>query len=122
MLRLGHLMGYLIRNISMEKACRKSAVETSSICVFNMVNSQNSQFMRQIFENKLFLNCAMEKVTCFFPLHPVTFYGQSFEKQECLELVTSLFELQDMLTKIPFLVVPFESGNCGKRRKKMAKD
>ena len=27
-----------------------------------------------------------------------------------------------MLTKTPFLVLPFESGNCGKRREKMTKD
>ena len=63
----------------------------------------------------------MKKVTWFFPLHPVTFYGQNFEKQKFLELVTSLFELQDMLTKISYLVLPFESGNCGKRRKKTTK-
>ena len=43
----------------------------------------------------------MKKVTWIFPLHVVTFYGQKFEKQKCLELVTSLFELQEMLTKIP---------------------
>ena len=29
----------------------------------------------------------------------------------------SLFELQNMFSKIPFLVWPFESGNCGKKRK-----
>ena len=38
------------------------------------------------------------------------------------ELVTSVFELQEMLTKIPFLVLPFESGNCRKRREKNTKD
>ena len=31
-------------------------------------------------------------VTWFFILHPVTLYGQNFEKQKCLELVTSLFD------------------------------
>ena len=46
----------------------------------------------------------MEKVTWFFPLHPVPFYGQNFEKQKGLKLVTSLFELQNMVTKIRFLV------------------
>ena len=78
--------------------------------------------MFEIFEDKLFLKYTMTKVTSFFPLHPVTFYGQNFEKQKHLELVTSLFELQDMLTKIPFLVLLFESGNCGKRREKTTKD
>ena len=59
------------------------------------------------FENKLILKETMNKVTWFFPLQPVTFYGQNFEKRECLELVISLFQLQDMLTKIAFLVLPF---------------
>ena len=52
----------------------------------------------------------------FAPLAP--FYRQNYEKQKGLELVTSLFELQNMLTKIPVLVWSFESGNCRKKRKK----
>ena len=55
-------------------------------------------------------------------MHPVTFYGKNFEKQSSLELVTTLFELQDMLAKIPFLVLPFESGNCGKWKVNTTKD
>ena len=74
--------------------------------------------MYEIFENKLFLKEIMKKVTWFFLLHPVTFYGQNLEKQKCLEPIIILFELQDILTKIPFLVLAFESGNCGKRRNK----
>ena len=54
-------------------------------------------------------------------MHPVTFYEQNFEKQKCLELVTSFFELQDILKKIPFLVLPFESENCGKKKEKRQK-
>ena len=69
--------------------------------------------MYEIFENKLFLKEIMKKVTWFFPLRRVTFYGQKFENLKCLELVTSLFKLKNMLTKIPFLVLPFESENCG---------
>ena len=126
--------------------------------------------MYEIFEIK-------KKVTCFFPLNPVTFCGENFQKQKCLELVTSplscitclqkfLFwsyplnleavdqekrnlvfsfahsdilwrkfskakmpgtsyqslELHNMLTKIPFLVLPFKSGSCGKRKTKNDKD
>ena len=63
----------------------------------------------------------MKKESWFFPLHPVTFYGENFEQQKCLELVTSLFELKDVLTKIPFLVLPFESGHCVKRSEKTTK-
>ena len=37
------------------------------------------------------------------------------------KLVSSPFELQDMLTKIPFLVLSFESGNCVMRREKRQK-
>ena len=44
------------------------------------------------------------------------------KKKKCPELVTSLFELQDMLLKTPVLVLPFESGNCGKRMKKTTKN
>ena len=62
--------------------------------------------MYEIFENKLFLKEIMKKITWFFPLHPVTFHGQNFEKQKCLELLTSLFELQDMLAEIPSLFLP----------------
>ena len=59
--------------------------------------------MYEIFENKLFLEETLKKITWFFLLHPVTFYGKKFEKQKYLELITSLFELQDMHTKIPFV-------------------
>ena len=65
----------------------------------------------------------MKKVTLVFPLYlAATFYGKIFEKEKCLELVTSLFELQDMLKNISFLVLPFESGNCVKRSRKTTKD
>ena len=84
--------------------------------------AQNNQRMYDIFGNKLFLKEIMKKVTWFFPLHPVTCYGQKFEKQKCQELVISLSELQEMLTKILFLVLPFESGNCGNRREKTTTD
>ena len=77
--------------------------------------------MYDIFKNKLFLKEIMKKVTWFFLLHSVTFYGQNFEKQKCLELVNSLFELQDMLTKIPSLLLACKSVNCEKRRKKTIK-
>ena len=43
------------------------------------------------------------------------------KKHKCLDLVTSLSELQDMLKKICFLILPFESGNCEKRREKRQK-
>ena len=62
----------------------------------------------------------MKKVIWFSPLHPVSFFGQDYEKKS-LELVTNLFEFQNMFTKIPFLVWPIESGNCGKKRKKNSK-
>ena len=77
--------------------------------------------MYELFENKLFLKEIMKKVTWFFLLHPVPFYGQNFEKQKYLELVTSLFELQGMLTKIPFLVWPLNLETVERERKKRQK-
>ena len=77
--------------------------------------------MYEIFKNKFFLKDTMKKVTWLFPLHPLNFYGQNFEKQKFLELVTSLFDLQDILTKIHFLILPFESRNCEKRNEKRQK-
>ena len=74
--------------------------------------------MYEIFEKNLFLKEAMKKVT----FYPIIFYRQNFDKQKCLKLVTSLFELQDMLIKIPFLVLPFEFRNCEQRREKMTTD
>ena len=90
----------------MEKVRREPVVKTSSMRIFNLVNTQSSQCIYEIFENKLFLKEIIKKITWFFPLHPVTFYGQNFEKQKYLKLVTSLFELQHMLAKISFLVLP----------------
>ena len=43
------------------------------------------------------------------------------KKHKCLDVVTSLSEFQDMLKKIRFLILPFESGNWGKRREKRQK-
>ena len=73
--------------------------------------------MYEIFENKFFLKDTMKMVTWLFPLHPLNFYGQNFEKQKPLELVTSLFDFQDMLTKIHFLVLPFELETVERERK-----
>ena len=74
--------------------------------------------MYEIFENKLFLKETMKKVTWFFPLHPVTLYEQNFEKKKRLELVTSLFELQDMLKKIPFYSYPLNPKTVDREGKK----
>ena len=55
--------------------------------------------MHEIFENKLFLKEIMKKVTWFFPLHPVAFHRENFEKQKYLELVTSLLSCKTCLQK-----------------------
>ena len=61
----------------------------------------------------------MKKVNSFLPLHPVSFYRQDYEKQNPGTLpVLSCFKLQNMLTKISFLVWLFESGNCGEKKEK----
>ena len=93
-----------------------------------LVNSPKSQCMQKTFENfkrdqrEDILKETMKKLIWFFPLHPVPTYGQDHEKQKrCGTSYHSPFELQNMFRKIPFLVWPFESGNCGKERKKLAK-
>ena len=60
----------------------------------------------------------MKKNNLIFSFAPSQFLWTKFCKQKFLELVASLFEFQDMLTKIPFLVLPFESGNCERKREK----
>ena len=51
-----------------------------------------------------------------FPLHPVPFFGQDYEKQKMPGIC--LFESQNMFTKIHFLVRPFDSGNWKEKGKK----
>ena len=67
------LIRYLTRNIFMEKICRKPAIKTSSMCLFNFANSPKQPLHAWDFWKKLFLKEIMKKVTWFFPLHPVTF-------------------------------------------------
>ena len=40
------------------------------------------------------------------------------KNKESLELVTSLFQLQDMFTKITFLICLLESGNWKEKKRK----
>ena len=58
-----------------------------------------------------------EKGNLIFSFATSPFFGQDYEKRKSLEVVTSLFELQNMFSKIAFLVWPFEAGNCGKATK-----
>ena len=60
----------------------------------------------------------MKKITLFFALCPVLFYGKDYEKQKKTQLVTCLFELKNIFTKINFLVRPFESGKWKDKGKK----
>ena len=109
----------------MEKVYRKPAVKTSFMHLFNVVNNPKQPTHIWDFWKQVIFKRDHEKgnlIFFFFFLHPVTFYGRNFERQKYLELVSSLFELQDILIKIPFLVLLFESGDCGKRRKKTTKD
>ena len=65
----------------------------------------------------------MKKLTWFFPLHQVPIYGRDHEKQKrCGTSYQSLSLSSKHVGKIPFMVWPFESGNCGKERKKLAKN
>ena len=62
-----------------------------------------------------------EKVNLIFPLHPVPIYWQDHKKQKwCGISYQFLLELQNVQINW-FFGWPFESGNCGKKRKKPAK-
>ena len=78
--------------------------------------------MQKTFENKIFEKKDHEKLTWFLPLLPVPIYGQDNEKwKRHGTIYQSLSELQSMFRKIPFLVWPFESGNCEEAKTKPAK-
>ena len=47
----------------MEKVRREPVVKTSSMRIFNLVNTQSSQCIYEIFENKLSLKEIMKKIT-----------------------------------------------------------
>ena len=90
----------------MEKLYRKSAVKVKKAngCMWLL---KISYFKRD-----------HKKGNLIFSFAPSPFFGQNYQKQKGLELVTGLFELQKMLAKIPFLVRSLEFRNCGKKRKK----
>ena len=67
--------------------------------------------MYEIFEIK-------KKVTCFFSFEPSDILWRKFSKAKMPGTSYQSLELHNMLTKIPFLVLPFKSGSCGKRKKK----
>ena len=103
----------------MGEACRKFAVKTSPIPLFNFGKQPKTA---NAYMRLLKIGCFKrdhEKGSLIFSFAPpAPFYRQNYGKQTGLELVTSLFELQNLLTKIPVLVWSFESGNCRKKRKK----
>ena len=103
----------------MGEACRKFAVKTSPIPLFNFGKQPKTA---NAYMRLLKIGCFKrdhEKGSLIFSFAPpAPFYRQNYGKQKGLELVTSLFELQNLLTKIPVLVWSFESGNCRKKRKK----
>ena len=65
----------------MEKVCKKSARKTSPICT-SLVNSPKQPVDVRDFWKKVVLKETLKKVTLFFPLHPVPFYEQDYEKQK----------------------------------------
>ena len=58
----------------------------------------------------------MKKITLFFALCPVLFYGKDYEKQKKTQLVTCLFELKNIFTKLIFWSGPLNL-ETGKKRK-----
>ena len=69
-------------------------------------------------KKKLLLKEIMKKV----PSHPVTFYGENFEKQKCLELVTSSLSCKTCLQKFRFWSYPLYLETVEREGKKTTKD
>ena len=68
----------------MEKVRREPVVKTSSMRIFNLVNTQSSQCIYEIFENKLFLK-DHEKDNLIFSFTPSDFLWTKFWKAKIPE-------------------------------------
>ena len=74
------LIEYLIRTIFMEKACRKPAVKSSSMRLFNLVISPKQPAHLWDFQKKIFFKRDREKVNLIFAFAPSDFLRTKFWK------------------------------------------
>ena len=83
-----------------------------------LVNSPKQPIDVRDFWKNVTLKETMKKVTLFFLCTQSLFMDKIMKNKTVLELVICFFELQNMFTKIHFLVEPFESGNLKEKEKK----
>ena len=109
-LKLCPLMGYHIKNIFMEKSCKKCAPKVSPRPLYNWSITQKSHCMQEILLKVRYfergLSKRLKKGNFIFSFDPVPFNGQIFQKQKGPGTRDqSLFRLRSKFRKIPLLVM-----------------
>ena len=109
-LKLGQLIDYQTTETFTEKVYRKCAPKASprSLYDFNKLpktaNSRKKLFWKKIFWKTIIKN--VKKVSLSFPFEPSPFCREYYEKQKGSRTShQSLFRLQILFRKIPFLVI-----------------
>ena len=100
----------------MKKLCTKFTVKTSPMSFFNFGKYPKTATACDRFLEISHFKRDHEKVTFFLCAHSL-FINRIMKSQKGLELVTSLSEMQNMFTKIYYLVGSFESGNWRENEK-----
>ena len=91
-LKLCPLIEYHIKNIFMEKSCRKCAPKASSRAFFKFGNPKQPLHARNSLKNKIFWKKIIKKVNFIFSSKPSPFQWTKLSKiNRGLELVTSPF-------------------------------
>ena len=93
------LIAYLIRNIFMEKVCRKPAIKTRSMWHFNLENSPKQPMHVWDFWKKVISKRHHEKGNLNFSFAPSDFLRRKFWKAKMPGTSYRSVEFQDMLTK-----------------------
>ena len=99
-----------IKNIFIEKSCRKYAAKARGLLFIILVNNPKQPLRARNYSKvryfKRRLSKSLKKVSSFFLLNPVPFNGQNNQKQkETGTSDQSLFRLQNKLRKVPLLVM-----------------
>ena len=103
----------------MEKACKNFTVKTSPIPRFNFGKyPKTADTFKRLLEISYFKRDHEIGNFIFFLCTQSLFMNKIMKNRKGLKLVTCLFELQHMFTKINFLAWSFESGNWKEKGKK----
>ena len=110
------LIGHLIRNIFMEKVCRKSIVKTSFMRIFNLVNSPKQSMHIWDIWKYVFFERDHVKGNLIFSFPPCEFLWRKFWKAKMPRISYQSIELQDILTKREGKKLTKDWINRGKKR------